>query len=143
MEISSSSLRYATGVALRTPVDLQQLFRACGALPLGSNANIYRSTVKSCNCQQREGGLTDDISSRTAAAAGVPSHTTFTQSHCPYHRVRNVLSMPRAVASIDDSDDSSHLRIRISQKDPSPSLIDRTSRSDHHQPHQPRQPIGF
>jgi hypothetical protein len=27
-------------------------------------------------------------------------------------------------------------------KDPSPSLIDRASRTDHHQPHRPRQPIG-
>jgi hypothetical protein len=98
MQISGSSLRYATGVALRTPVDLQQLFRACGAVPLGNNASTVQfGQVMQLSAKRRVGGgLTDDFSG--SLAAGAPSHTTFTESARPrpYHRARNVLSMAHA-----------------------------------------------
>jgi hypothetical protein len=88
----------------------------CGAVPLGSKATVVRNSIQYGQVMQLSAkrGLTDDFL-RTAAAAGVPSHTTFSQSPRLYHRARNVLSLPHAVASVDDSDDSSHLPIRISR----------------------------
>lgn len=156
MEISSSNLRYATGVALRTPVDLQQLFRACGAMPLGAMLVplVQDGSSHAIVSKEREGRADrrfDDFS-RTAAAAGVPSHPT-------------VLTVPTFVLTVSQGSQRAELApylmpshaskvqmihpifafasCTVSQKDPSPSLVDRTSRTDHHQPHQPRQPIGF
>jgi hypothetical protein len=81
MEISGSSLRYATGVALRTPVDLQQLFRACGAMPLGAMLVpiVQDGQIVQLSAKRREGGLTDELllphASQRASRATQRSHS--------------------------------------------------------------------